>query len=96
MNSLHISVFCQAMMTKITTYFADLVRAAFLPESLEKKNEKDRAKLGEWGDNKNEVGAGAWLPQCVRSIRCVFVFTHLEIQKSFFFFFKAYFLFLYT
>ena len=57
------------MMTKITTYFADLVRAAFLPESLEKKGDKERAKLGEWGDSKYDMGAGAWLPQCVRSIR---------------------------
>ncbi|XP_063951226.1 exocyst complex component 2-like [Lytechinus pictus] len=69
-----------AMMTKITTYFADLVRAAFLPESLEKKNEKERAKLGEWGDSKNEVGAGAWLPQCVRSIRSVLsTLVNLEV-----------------
>ncbi|XP_030832022.1 exocyst complex component 2 [Strongylocentrotus purpuratus] len=69
-----------AMMTKITTYFADLVRAAFLPESLEKKNEKDRAKLGEWGASKNEVGAGAWLPQCVRSIRSVLsTLVNLEV-----------------
>ncbi|XP_072169116.1 exocyst complex component 2-like [Diadema setosum] len=73
----------KTMMTKITSYFADLVRAAFLPESLEKKDEKERASLGVWIDSKHDTGAGAWLPQCVRNIRSVLSsLMNLEVPSS--------------
>ncbi|XP_071479257.1 exocyst complex component 2-like [Diadema antillarum] len=73
----------KTMMTKITSYFADLVRAAFLPDSLEKKDEKERASLGVWIDSKHDMGAGAWLPQCVRNIRSVLSsLMNLEVPSS--------------
>ncbi|KAK0062725.1 exocyst complex component 2 [Biomphalaria pfeifferi] len=58
------------MMTEIITLFANFVRAAFLPESLENMSEHEREKLGVWpSSGKSEHISGAWLPTCVRNIR---------------------------
>ncbi|XP_071785784.1 exocyst complex component 2-like isoform X2 [Asterias amurensis] len=59
------------MVTEVTVLFANLVRAAFLPDSLCKLRKEDRAKYGFWSDTRQEGAAGAWLPPCVRSVRSV-------------------------
>ncbi|XP_071813741.1 exocyst complex component 2-like isoform X3 [Apostichopus japonicus] len=57
------------MVTDTIQHFANLVRAAFLPDTLtDLSNEEDRQKLGFWKDT-NREGSGAWLPQCVRNVR---------------------------
>ena len=57
------------MVTEVTVLFANLVRAAFLPDSLIKLRKEERAKYGFWSDTRQEGAAGAWLPPCVRSVR---------------------------
>ncbi|XP_038068358.1 exocyst complex component 2-like [Patiria miniata] len=59
------------MVTEVTVLFANLVRAAFLPDSLIKIRKEERAKYGFWSDTKQDGAAGAWLPPCVRSVRSV-------------------------
>ncbi|XP_005101772.1 exocyst complex component 2 [Aplysia californica] len=58
------------MMTEVISLFANFVRAAFLPESLENLPEAEREKFGKWPTpSKQEHVSGTWLPACVRNIR---------------------------
>ncbi|CAL1540086.1 unnamed protein product [Lymnaea stagnalis] len=58
------------MMAEVITLFANYVRAAFLPESLENLPDVEREKLGVWPTSaKQEHVSGSWLPTCVRNIR---------------------------
>jgi len=58
------------MMTEVISLFANFVRAAFLPESLENLPDTEREKFGIWPTTgKPENVSGSWLPQCVRNIR---------------------------
>lgn len=58
----------KTMVTNTIEHFANLVRAAFLPDTLVGLEPSERAKLGFWKET-NQEGSGAWLPQCVRSVR---------------------------
>lgn len=54
------------MITDTISLFSNLVRAAFLPQTLpEKLSAEDKTKYGQW----NQVIPGDWLPSCVRHIR---------------------------
>lgn len=57
------------MVTEIISLFSNLVRAAFLPQTLpEKLSAEDISKYGQWKECKQDI-PGAWLPSCVRHIR---------------------------
>ena len=58
----------QQMISSTITYFSNLLRAAFLPQSLENIPKEDKQKYGEWPESKREI-SGAWLPHCVRYVR---------------------------
>ena len=58
----------QQMISSTITYFSNLLRAAFLPQSLENIPAEDKEKYGEWPESKREI-SGAWLPHCVRHVR---------------------------
>lgn len=67
------------MITGIIAVFANLVRASFLPESLENIPSEERAQYGVWHSSKQDI-SGAWLPICVRYIRnCVSSLTQLDL-----------------
>ncbi|CAG5128462.1 unnamed protein product, partial [Candidula unifasciata] len=58
------------MMAEVITLFANYVRAAFLPDSLENLPEADREKLGIWPTTgKQDHISCSWLPTYVRNIR---------------------------
>lgn len=67
------------MITDIIGVFANLVRASFLPESLENVLPGDRSQFGVWHSAIQEV-SGAWLPICVRYIRnCASSLSQLDL-----------------
>lgn len=61
-------VVLKQMISSTITYFSNLLRAAFLPESLENLPKEEKQKYGEWPESKKEI-SGAWLPHCVRYVR---------------------------
>ncbi|XP_076112322.1 exocyst complex component 2-like isoform X2 [Mytilus galloprovincialis] len=65
------------MITDTISLFSNLVRAAFLPQTLpEKLSAEDKTKYGQW----NQVIPGDWLPSCVRHIRnCVWSLSLLDL-----------------
>ncbi|XP_029647749.1 exocyst complex component 2-like isoform X1 [Octopus sinensis] len=70
------------MVSDVITFFANLVRAAFLPESLENLPREEREKYGIWPENKQEIPF-AWLPHCVRCVRsCVSSLTNLDLPTD--------------
>ena len=60
------------MIAELVGLFANFVRAAFLPESLENLSDMEREKFGLWPTVSKSLVAGTWLPHCVRTIRWVF------------------------
>ncbi|KAL4222023.1 Exocyst complex component 2 [Mactra antiquata] len=56
------------MVSSTIKYFSNIVRAAFLPKSLENLAEDKLKELGIWPDSQQEI-SGAWLPHCVRYVR---------------------------
>ncbi|KAK3086910.1 hypothetical protein FSP39_025328 [Pinctada imbricata] len=67
------------MVTDVISLFSNLVRAAFLPKSLENTPEENRKEFGIWRDNKQEI-PGAWLPSGVRYVRnCVSSLSLLDL-----------------
>lgn len=68
------------MVTEIISLFSNLVRAAFLPQTLpEKLSAEDISKYGQWKECKQDI-PGAWLPSCVRHIRnCVGSLSLLDL-----------------
>ncbi|GAB1601968.1 exocyst complex component 2-like isoform X1 [Argonauta hians] len=70
------------MVSDVITFFANLVRAAFLPESLENLPKDQREKYGIWPENKKDIPF-AWLPHCVRCVRsCVSSLTNLDLPTD--------------
>lgn len=59
----------QHMIAELVGLFANFVRAAFLPESLENLSDIEREKFGKWPVPNRSVVPGTWLPHCVRTIR---------------------------
>ena len=59
----------QQMIAELVGLFANFVRAAFLPESLENLTDMEREKFGLWPSVSKSLVAGTWLPHCVRTIR---------------------------
>lgn len=48
-------------------YFCNLIRAAVIPQTFNKKGSEDVVEYGDWGHDGKKVGQ--WLPQCLRDIR---------------------------
>ncbi|XP_076469821.1 exocyst complex component 2-like [Babylonia areolata] len=68
------------MIAELVGLFANFVRAAFLPESLENLPDTEREKFGLWPSTPKAVVAGTWLPHCVRTIRsCVATLAGLDL-----------------
>ena len=70
------------MIAELVRMFADFVRAAFLPESLENLSDGEREKLGLWPTVSKSVVSGTWLPHCVRTIRLVLLLQYNTIQYN--------------
>ncbi|XP_067945613.1 exocyst complex component 2-like [Watersipora subatra] len=60
-------IFKQMIHELLLTY-CNLVRRAFLPESLQSYSEHKQLEYGDWTLSKSELPS-AWLPQCVRTVR---------------------------
>ncbi|KAL3858816.1 hypothetical protein ACJMK2_009069 [Sinanodonta woodiana] len=70
------------MVCEILRLFSNLLRAAFLPNSLENLSEKERQMYGQWPENKRDV-PGAWLPHCVRYVRsCASSLCRLDLPSD--------------
>ncbi|XP_041376144.1 exocyst complex component 2-like isoform X2 [Gigantopelta aegis] len=70
------------MISELVSLFTNLIRAAFLPESLETIPDIERQKYGIWPGKKKDV-PGAWLPHCVRHIRmCASSMSRLDPSGS--------------
>ncbi|KAK7114741.1 exocyst complex component 2-like [Littorina saxatilis] len=68
------------MIAELVGLFANFVRAAFLPESLENAADSEREKFGIWPTVAKSMVAGTWLPHCVRTIRsCVANLAGLDL-----------------
>lgn len=68
------------MIAELVGLFANFVRAAFLPESLENVTDAEREKFGVWPAVAKQAVAGTWLPHCVRTIRgCVTTLAGLDL-----------------
>ncbi|KAL8560897.1 hypothetical protein ACOMHN_059081 [Nucella lapillus] len=68
------------MIAELVGLFANFVRAAFLPESLENLPDAERDKFGLWPTTAKSIMAGTWLPHCVRTIRsCVATLAGLDL-----------------
>lgn len=61
-------LFIQQMVTDLISLFSNLVRAAFLPESLENIAKETRDSFGKWPCPCSDI-PGGWLPSSVRYIR---------------------------
>lgn len=61
-------LFIQQMVTDLISLFSNLVRAAFLPESLENIAKEMRDSFGKWPCPCSDI-PGGWLPSSVRYIR---------------------------
>lgn len=61
-------LFIQQMVTDLISLFSNLVRAAFLPESLENIAQETRDSFGKWPCPCSDI-PGGWLPSSVRYIR---------------------------
>ena len=57
------------MVLHVIELFSRLVRAALLPHSLSKLDERTRATYGVW--RHNDASPAGWLPSCVRCVRYV-------------------------
>ena len=55
------------MIKEVTSLYADMIKAAFLPSFLSAMEDSEREKLGKWQSSVD--GLGAWLPSCVRNVR---------------------------
>lgn len=71
----------QQMISSTITYFSNLLRAAFLPESLENLPKEEKQKYGEWPESKKEI-SGAWLPHCVRYVRYLYSYWRQRVGLS--------------
>ncbi|XP_013403813.1 exocyst complex component 2 isoform X2 [Lingula anatina] len=70
------------MASDVIQLFSNLMRAAFLPESLENIDPALRKTFGEWSESKHDT-RGAWLPHCVRYIRsCVGALSNLDLPEE--------------
>lgn len=58
------------MVTDLISLFSNLVRAAFLPESLENIAQETREGYGKWPAPCSDI-PGGWLPSSVRHVRFV-------------------------
>lgn len=68
------------MIAELVGLFANFVRAAFLPVSLENLSDADREKFGLWPTTAKSIMVGTWLPHCVRTIRsCVATLAGLDL-----------------
>ncbi|KAK7493846.1 hypothetical protein BaRGS_00014987, partial [Batillaria attramentaria] len=68
------------MIAELVGLFANFVRAAFLPESLENLKDAEREKFGIWPTMGKSTVPGTWLPHCVRIIRsCVSTLAGLDL-----------------
>lgn len=68
------------MIAELVGLFANFVRAAFLPESLENLPDVEREKFGVWPTLGKSTVPGTWLPHCVRIIRsCVSTLAGLDL-----------------
>ncbi|PVD20477.1 hypothetical protein C0Q70_18633 [Pomacea canaliculata] len=71
------------MIAELVGLFANFVRAAFLPESLENLPDSERLKFGVWPAASKSVVQGTWLPHCVRTIRsCVSTLASLDLTAE--------------
>lgn len=69
------------MISEVINFFTNLVRAAFLPESLENLPHPEREKYGIWPESKQDLPF-AWLPHCVRCVRsCVSSLSSLDLPS---------------
>jgi len=50
-------------------YFCNLIRAAVIPQTFDKKGE-DVVEYGDWGHDGKKIGP--WLPQCLRDVRSTY------------------------
>ena len=57
------------MIQDVTSLYADLAKAAFFPSSPAVLTVPVKEKQGVWCSPMD--GMGAWLPSCVRYVRCV-------------------------
>lgn len=70
------------MVSSTIKYFSNLVRAAFLPKSLENIPADGLQEYGVWPDSKKEI-PGAWLPHCVRYVRsCASSLCSLDLPSD--------------
>lgn len=70
------------MISEVVNFFTNLVRATFLPDSLEKLPQQEREKYGIWPENKQDLPF-AWLPHCVRCVRsCVSSVSSLDLPSD--------------
>ncbi|XP_064599052.1 exocyst complex component 2-like [Liolophura sinensis] len=70
------------IITEMVRFFTNMIRAAFLPESLENLPKEDRMKFGIWPSDKRDI-PGTWLPHCVRYIRsCVSSLSKLDLPSD--------------
>lgn len=67
-NFVVLFLFIQQMVTDLISLFSNLVRAAFLPESLENIAQETRDSFGKWPCPCSDI-PGGWLPSSVRYIR---------------------------
>lgn len=68
------------MIAELVGLFANFVRAAFLPESLENLPDVERERFGVWPTMGRSTVPGTWLPHCVRTIRsCVSTLAGLDL-----------------
>lgn len=68
------------MINDIIALFTNLIRAAFLPQSLENVAPEERRVYGIWPESKHDIPS-AWLPSCVRHVRgCVGSLSTLDLS----------------
>lgn len=65
------------MVTDLISLFSNLVRAAFLPESLENIAKETRDSFGKWPCPCSDI-PGGWLPSSVRYIRSATMYISLS------------------
>ncbi|KAL5021978.1 hypothetical protein ScPMuIL_001133 [Solemya velum] len=67
------------MIMDVIVLFVNLLRAAFLPETLENIPLQNKEVYGKWPATKQDI-SGAWLPHCVRYVRgCVSSISVLDL-----------------
>ncbi|XP_064641021.1 exocyst complex component 2-like isoform X2 [Lineus longissimus] len=70
----------KTMISEVINLFSNLLRAAFLPDTLESLERKERKNYGHWPDPRIDI-PGAWLPHCVRYVRsCVMSLATVDVM----------------